>query len=290
MPGWDLARARLRGDGVAPNPSARAPADERRSGRGDGPPLRVLHLVANRWWTGSADPIIQLVVGPAALAATTCSSASSRATASRPRRARPGCRWSRACPWTCGSPVAAARATCRGCARSCAPSASTSSTPTTPTTTGSAVLSGRAAPTAPRPPWCGRSTTRARLSARLAAATLYRRTAVGVRGVATDRGALPRGRSAGRPRGVDPGAADLPRFGGRRRRPRDPRGVQARRRAGGRVGRAPRRQSRPRAVPGGRSAGCCRGCPEARLLLVGKGERRDRLEQLVRRARARRTA
>jgi len=26
-------------------------------------PLRVLHLAANRWWTGSADPIIQLVAG-----------------------------------------------------------------------------------------------------------------------------------------------------------------------------------------------------------------------------------
>lgn len=26
-------------------------------------PLRVLHLAANRWWTGSADPIIQLVSG-----------------------------------------------------------------------------------------------------------------------------------------------------------------------------------------------------------------------------------
>jgi len=29
----------------------------------NGPPLRVLHLAANRWWTGSADPIIQLVAG-----------------------------------------------------------------------------------------------------------------------------------------------------------------------------------------------------------------------------------
>ena len=28
-----------------------------------GPSLRVLHLAANRWWTGSADPIIQLVAG-----------------------------------------------------------------------------------------------------------------------------------------------------------------------------------------------------------------------------------
>jgi L-malate glycosyltransferase len=28
-----------------------------------GPTLRVLHLAANRWWTGSADPIIQLVAG-----------------------------------------------------------------------------------------------------------------------------------------------------------------------------------------------------------------------------------
>ncbi len=27
------------------------------------PPLRVLHLVANRWWTGSADPVIRLVGG-----------------------------------------------------------------------------------------------------------------------------------------------------------------------------------------------------------------------------------
>jgi glycosyltransferase involved in cell wall biosynthesis len=27
------------------------------------PPLRVLHLAANRWWTGSADPIIRLVRG-----------------------------------------------------------------------------------------------------------------------------------------------------------------------------------------------------------------------------------
>ena len=27
------------------------------------PPLRVLHLAANRWWTGSADPIIRLVSG-----------------------------------------------------------------------------------------------------------------------------------------------------------------------------------------------------------------------------------
>ena len=27
------------------------------------PALRVLHLAANRWWTGSADPIIQLVAG-----------------------------------------------------------------------------------------------------------------------------------------------------------------------------------------------------------------------------------
>ena len=27
-----------------------------------GPSLRVLHLAANRWWTGSADPIIQLRV------------------------------------------------------------------------------------------------------------------------------------------------------------------------------------------------------------------------------------
>jgi len=25
--------------------------------------LRVLHLASNRWWTGSADPIIQLVGG-----------------------------------------------------------------------------------------------------------------------------------------------------------------------------------------------------------------------------------
>jgi glycosyltransferase involved in cell wall biosynthesis len=30
-------------------------------------PLRVLHLAANRWWTGSADPIIQLGVGLRAL-------------------------------------------------------------------------------------------------------------------------------------------------------------------------------------------------------------------------------
>jgi len=29
----------------------------------EGRPLRVLHLAANRWWTGSADPIIQLVGG-----------------------------------------------------------------------------------------------------------------------------------------------------------------------------------------------------------------------------------
>lgn len=27
------------------------------------PPLRILHLAANRWWTGSADPIIRLVGG-----------------------------------------------------------------------------------------------------------------------------------------------------------------------------------------------------------------------------------
>ena len=27
-----------------------------------GRPLTVLHLVANRWWTGSADPVIRLVV------------------------------------------------------------------------------------------------------------------------------------------------------------------------------------------------------------------------------------
>ena len=26
-------------------------------------PLTVLHLVANRWWTGSADPVIRLVQG-----------------------------------------------------------------------------------------------------------------------------------------------------------------------------------------------------------------------------------
>ena len=29
----------------------------------DSTPLRVLHLVANRWWTGSADPVIRLVSG-----------------------------------------------------------------------------------------------------------------------------------------------------------------------------------------------------------------------------------
>src|SRR5262245_20283356 len=29
----------------------------------DGRLLTVLHLVANRWWTGSADPVIQLVCG-----------------------------------------------------------------------------------------------------------------------------------------------------------------------------------------------------------------------------------
>ena len=28
-----------------------------------GPPLRILHLVANRWWTGSADPVIRLING-----------------------------------------------------------------------------------------------------------------------------------------------------------------------------------------------------------------------------------
>jgi glycosyltransferase involved in cell wall biosynthesis len=28
----------------------------------DGPPLTVLHLAANRWWTGSADPVIRLVL------------------------------------------------------------------------------------------------------------------------------------------------------------------------------------------------------------------------------------
>ncbi len=27
-----------------------------------GRPLTVLHLAANRWWTGSADPVIRLVV------------------------------------------------------------------------------------------------------------------------------------------------------------------------------------------------------------------------------------
>jgi glycosyltransferase involved in cell wall biosynthesis len=27
------------------------------------PPLRILHLAANRWWTGSADPVIRLAVG-----------------------------------------------------------------------------------------------------------------------------------------------------------------------------------------------------------------------------------
>ena len=26
-------------------------------------PLAILHLAANRWWTGSADPVIQLVTG-----------------------------------------------------------------------------------------------------------------------------------------------------------------------------------------------------------------------------------
>jgi len=26
-------------------------------------PLRVLHLAANRWWTGSADPTLRLVTG-----------------------------------------------------------------------------------------------------------------------------------------------------------------------------------------------------------------------------------
>jgi glycosyltransferase involved in cell wall biosynthesis len=29
---------------------------------GGGPPLTVLHLAANRWWTGSADPVIRLVL------------------------------------------------------------------------------------------------------------------------------------------------------------------------------------------------------------------------------------
>ena len=29
----------------------------------NGAPLRVLHLAANRWWTGSADPTIQLITG-----------------------------------------------------------------------------------------------------------------------------------------------------------------------------------------------------------------------------------
>src|SRR4030095_16483872 len=63
LPGWDLARARLRGDR-----RARTRARRRRPMSADpidvnGPPLRVLHLAANRWWTGSADPIIQLVGG-----------------------------------------------------------------------------------------------------------------------------------------------------------------------------------------------------------------------------------
>ena len=43
----------------APAGSGRGPPhDERR-------PLVVLHLAANRWWTGSADPVIRLVQGPA---------------------------------------------------------------------------------------------------------------------------------------------------------------------------------------------------------------------------------
>ncbi|HTK91270.1 MAG TPA: glycosyltransferase family 4 protein [Verrucomicrobiae bacterium] len=29
----------------------------------EAPPLRILHLVANRWWTGSADPVIRLIDG-----------------------------------------------------------------------------------------------------------------------------------------------------------------------------------------------------------------------------------
>ena len=27
------------------------------------PPLTVMHLVANRWWTGSAEPVIRLLTG-----------------------------------------------------------------------------------------------------------------------------------------------------------------------------------------------------------------------------------
>ena len=30
---------------------------------GLGPPLTVLHLAANRWWTGSADPVLRLLDG-----------------------------------------------------------------------------------------------------------------------------------------------------------------------------------------------------------------------------------
>src|SRR5204863_5266947 len=36
----------------------------RRAARREGmTPLSILHLAANRWWTGSADPVIQLVAG-----------------------------------------------------------------------------------------------------------------------------------------------------------------------------------------------------------------------------------
>jgi len=80
-------------------------------------PLTILHLAANRWWTGSADPIIQLVSGLRArghrvlLAIIPGDRFAAKAR-------RQGSIWSRASGWTRASGRARSRATCCDCARS----------------------------------------------------------------------------------------------------------------------------------------------------------------------------
>ena len=237
----------------------------------------ILHLAANRWWTGSADPIIHLVSGLRARGHHVLLGV----TPGRPLRgegARGGAAArGRAC--TCAprvAPLALRARRPRGCARSCAdearrhrPRASLAR----PLAVAARPRPRRADGRARR--WCGRSTTCARSSARLAA----RHAAIGARPRSSRCRARSRraaARSGCRPTACVwiPGAADLPRFGVGGDGRADPRRVRARRRPGRGLGR--------RASPPTAATSCCWRA-SSRLLAADAGG-----APAARRARARR--
>ena len=245
----------------------------------NGPLLRVLHLAANRWWTGSADPIIQLVGGlrrrghHVLLGVTPGDRFETKAREAGLPLVEGLSLHVRVSPVGLLRDVARLRALVRHEQIDIIHAHHSHDHWL------SLLVRPRGAD-GPRPPLVRTYHNVRSVKRSAAAATLKRRTAVVF---AVSRQIEARCREVGLP--ADrvvwiPGAADLPRFGGQD----DGRAIREEFKLGGApvvvsVSRLAANRGHELLLAGfGR---LLQLMPEARLLLVGKGERRDRLEQLV---------